>query len=228
MLGARHVSAGAAQLVSFQRLLPALIADVDKLSAEQQAARLAVYNKLRLFCYLIGFILVSNSTAFLLLSISSTLRQTGLPIYVYFWYYSAHGFITVRLMLLRPPQSNQPQPTAVVSPLHAATSAGDGGSGIKEKDRGAGRRSSSGVEAPSQLPTPTAAMAASGSTAAVVEGGEAAVEAGLGGWTERSRHPPGVRAMASLRIDEGVEDSSRRATPVPVLPHAIEQSSSWR
>ena len=193
---------------SFIRLLPALIADVDKLSVDQQAARYAVYNKLRSFCYLIGFLVTGNTIAILILSISPTLRQTGLPIYVYFWYYSAYGFIIVRLMLLQPPKSaNNPQPTAAVSPMAAART---GSAGMKEKASG-GRPSVESVE------LHTAAASLNGSR-------DESVDAGLGGWTERSKHPPGMvtrAVMNSVRIDEGVEDSSRRATPLPVPPRAL-------
>ena len=170
---------------SFIRLLPALIADVEKLSGEQQAARLAVYSKLRSFSYLIGFLVIGNLIAILILAASPTLRQTGLPVYLYFWYYSAYGFIVVRLILLQTPKTNQPQHTAAVSPAPAT------------REKAASRATADGLE-----------------VATLNGGGHTAVEAGLGGWTERSKQPPGMRAMTSSRIDEGEEASSQRAGAV--------------
>ena len=191
-----HLLFGPLSIICFQRLLPALIADIDKLPAAQQAARLAVHRKLRSFSYLIGFMCLGTVTATLVLAISPALRQTGLPVYTFVWYYSSYSIVAVRLLLIRPPATGQQGKSA--TPVQLARELA-----LKAKARRTA--SISAVELPS------VSSSAGMSDAA----GPHAVDAGTGGWADRTRRSLAMQvASGSSRIDEGDEPASRAATPM--------------
>ena len=110
---------GPATVLATRRVTAALIQNLDWLTAAQQQERRTVYRKLRNFSTMIALLVSANAAVLILLAISNSVRQAGLPLYALAWHLSSFFILGVRLLLLKAPR-RRAAATATVHPGHAA------------------------------------------------------------------------------------------------------------
>ena len=90
-------------LTATRRITATLVQHIDKLSAQQREARMAVYRKLRSQSNTVLVMVTLNVAVCLVLASSSFLRQSGQPYMHLFTQYFCWLTLSVRLLLIQPP-----------------------------------------------------------------------------------------------------------------------------
>ena len=111
---------GPISVLSNYRVTAALVRNLEHLPQQQQEERRKAYKKLRSFAYVITVVVGFNGLCCLIFACSSTLRQTGAPLYALAWHLTIFFILLVRLLLLKPPVRKGM--AAAVATVHPAAS----------------------------------------------------------------------------------------------------------